>query len=88
VTALAFVLTIGDVARFAGSKQLTNYLGLVSHRTQLGHQAPPGSHYQAGQLLSTQAAGGSGAEDVWHFAAHLLVSFLLISIARDGRVHF
>jgi hypothetical protein len=77
VTALAFVLTIGDVARFAGSKKLTNYLGLVSHRTQIGHQ-----------LLSTQAAGGSGAEDVWHFAAHLLVSFLLISIARDGRVHF
>ena len=29
VTALAFVLTIGDVARFAGSKQLTSYLGLV-----------------------------------------------------------
>jgi len=26
VTALAFVLTIGDVARFAGSKQLTSYL--------------------------------------------------------------
>jgi transposase len=29
VTALAFVLTVGDVARFAGSKQLTSYLGLV-----------------------------------------------------------
>ena len=29
MTALAFVLTIGDVARFAGSKQLTSYLGLV-----------------------------------------------------------
>jgi transposase len=29
VTALAFVLTIGDVSRFAGSKQLTSYLGLV-----------------------------------------------------------
>jgi transposase len=29
VTALAFVLTIGDVTRFAGSKQLTSYLGLV-----------------------------------------------------------
>src|SRR6202521_4167373 len=28
-TALAFVLTIGDVSRFAGSKQLTSYLGLV-----------------------------------------------------------
>ena len=29
VTALAFVLTIGDVTRFAGSKQLSSYLGLV-----------------------------------------------------------
>jgi transposase len=29
VTALAFVLTIGDVSRFAGSKQLTSYLGLI-----------------------------------------------------------
>src|SRR5277367_3877164 len=29
VTALAFVLTVGEVTRFAGSKQLTSYLGLV-----------------------------------------------------------
>ena len=33
VTALAFVLTIGDVARFAGSKRLTGYLGLVPRST-------------------------------------------------------
>ena len=29
VTALAFVVTIGEVSRFEGSKQLTSYLGLI-----------------------------------------------------------
>ena len=35
---LAFVLTIGDVARFAGSKQLTSYLGLVPSEQSSGNK--------------------------------------------------
>lgn len=38
VTALAFVLTVGDVARFAGSKQLTSYLGLVPSEQSSGNK--------------------------------------------------
>jgi len=60
--ALAFVLTIGECGPLAAASQLTSYLGLVPSETQLGQQAPSGSHYQARQLLSAQAAGGSSAD--------------------------
>jgi transposase len=39
ITALAFVLTIGDVSRFARSKQVASYLGLIPReRSSAGHQ--------------------------------------------------
>ena len=48
-TALAMVLTVGDVSRFAGSKQLTCYLGLTPRehssggKQRLGHISKQGS---------------------------------------------
>jgi transposase len=39
ITALAFVLTIGDVSRFARSKQVASYLGLIPcEHSSAGHQ--------------------------------------------------
>jgi transposase len=39
ITALAFVLTIGDVSRFARSKQVASYLGLIPREhSSAGHQ--------------------------------------------------
>lgn len=39
ITALAFVLTIGDVGRFPHSKQVASYLGLIPReRSSAGHQ--------------------------------------------------
>src|SRR5580658_1494970 len=45
-------------------QQTVNQLsGPGSQRIQLRQQTSAGSHYQARQLFSTQAAGGSGADD-------------------------
>ena len=40
ITALTFVLTLGDPARFAHSRDVGPYLGLVSRRRQSGEQDP------------------------------------------------
>ena len=47
VTALAFVLTVGDVARFAGSKQLS-YLGLVPSEQSSGNKRCLGASTKQG----------------------------------------
>src|SRR6202021_2560812 len=49
----------GTLCRQQAAHQLS---GPGSQRTQLGQQASAGSHYQARQLFSTQAAGGGGAD--------------------------
>jgi len=51
VTALAFVLTIGDVARFAGSKQLTSYLGLVPSEHSSGSKRRLGAITKQGNCF-------------------------------------
>jgi len=58
VTALAFVLTIGPVARFDRSKQLASYVGLIpsehssgGRRQRLGHISKQGSPFLRGLLV-------------------------------------
>jgi transposase len=51
VTALAFVLTIGDVARFAGSKQLSSYLGLVPSEHSSGSKRRLGAITKQGNCF-------------------------------------
>jgi transposase IS116/IS110/IS902 family protein len=47
ITALAYVLTMGDVSRFQRGKQVASYLGLIptehssSHRRRLGSSVLP-----------------------------------------------
>ena len=62
ITALAFVLTIGDVSRFRARQAGGQLSGTDSARAQLGRTAAAGRDQQAGQPVSAQAAGGSGAE--------------------------
>jgi len=58
VTALGFVLTIGPVERFARSKQLASYLGLIpseassgARRQRLGHISKQGNSFLRGVLV-------------------------------------
>jgi transposase len=51
VTALAFVLTIGEVTRFAGSKQLSSYLGLVPSEHSSGSKRRLGSITKQGNCF-------------------------------------
>ncbi len=51
MTALAFVLTLGDVARFAGSKQLTSYLGLVPSEHSSGSKRHLGAITKQGNCF-------------------------------------
>jgi transposase len=51
VTALAFVLTIGEVTRFAGSKQLTSYLGLVPSEHSSGSKRRLGAITKQGNCF-------------------------------------
>ena len=57
-TGLAFVLTIGPVSRFAGSKQIASYLGLIpsehssgAHPQRLGHISKQGNPFLRGLLV-------------------------------------
>ena len=61
-TALAYVLTIGDVSRFARGKQVASYLGLIPREHLFGGKAEAGSHHQARQPHVALAAGGGGAD--------------------------
>jgi transposase len=54
ITALAFVLTIGDVRRFSRSKQISSYLGLIPREHSSGGKQRMGSiSKQGNQLLRT-----------------------------------
>lgn len=53
-TALAFVLTIGDVNRFPGSRQLSSYLGLIPRESSSGSRRRLGAiSKQGNQFLRT-----------------------------------
>lgn len=68
VTALAFVLTIGDPARFASGKQVGSYLGLIpaedssGGRQRLGHISKQGNALLRGLLVEAahSAVRGDG----------------------------
>jgi transposase len=51
VTALAFVLTVGDVKRFARSKQVTSYLGLIPSESSSGGKQRMGAISKQGNRL-------------------------------------
>jgi transposase len=50
-TALAFVLTIGDVRRFSRSKQISSYLGLIPREHSSGGKQRMGSISKQGNRL-------------------------------------
>ena len=64
ITALAYVLTLGDVSRFEHSKNVASYLGLIpsedssSNRRRLGHISKQGNSLLRGLLVE---AGQSAA---------------------------
>ena len=62
ITALAFVVTIGDDQPVSAGQAGGQLSGTDSARTQLGRTTAAGSHQQAGQWFSAHAAGGSGAD--------------------------
>ena len=57
ITALSFVLVIGDLARFANSKKLASYLGLIPSedssggKQRLGHISKQGNAMLRGLLV-------------------------------------
>ena len=65
ITALAFVLTIGEVARFGRGKQVASYLGLIPREHSSGGQQRLGSISKQGNpflrmlLVESGADGGS-----------------------------
>jgi hypothetical protein len=60
LTALAFVLTLGPVERFANSRRVVSYLGLNPGENSTGGASAAGAHQQTGQPDDALAAGGSG----------------------------
>src|SRR5215469_3317311 len=61
LTALAFVLIIGNSERFSCGKQVASYLGLVPLEKSSGESATSGAHHQTGEFDRAFLAGGSGA---------------------------
>ncbi|MBV8437563.1 MAG: IS110 family transposase [Silvibacterium sp.] len=57
ITALAFVLTLGEVSRFEHSGKSGQLSGADSQRAQLGRPAAAGGDQQAGQSLYAPVAG-------------------------------
>jgi len=51
VTALAFVVTIGEVSRFERSKQVSSYLGLIPSEHSSGNKRRLGSISKQGNVL-------------------------------------
>jgi transposase len=56
ITALAFVLIIGEPERFPNGKKLSSYLGLVPAEESSGQ-----AHQQARERVATLSTGGSSA---------------------------
>src|SRR5437764_15467855 len=62
ITALAYVLTLGDVSRFPRGTAGGQLPGSDSARALLGRTAEAGCDHQAGQPHAAHVAGGSGAD--------------------------
>ena len=62
ITALAFVLTIGDVSRFQRGKQVASYLGLIPREHSSGGRQRLGAISKQGNRFPAHVAGGSGAQ--------------------------
>jgi transposase len=58
-TALAFVITIGNVNRFQRSRQLASYLGLIPEEDSSGHTRKLGSITKQGNVFLRTPARGS-----------------------------
>jgi transposase len=69
-TALGMVLTVGDVSRFAGSKQLTSYLGLTPRehssggKQRLGHISKQGSSFMRFLLVEAGQTAVRGDDEL------------------------
>ena len=67
ITALAFVLTIGDVSRFQRSKQVSSYLGLIPRERSSGGKQRFGSISKQGngfvRMLLVEAAQATNRWD-------------------------
>ncbi len=62
ITSLAFVLTMGDVARFPRGKQVASYLGLIPREHSSGGHSGWAAISKQGNRFSAHVAGGSGAD--------------------------
>ncbi len=62
ITALAFVLTIGDVSAFKRGKQVASYLGLIPREHSSGGRQQLGAISKQGNRFAAHVAGGGGAD--------------------------
>ena len=62
ITSLAFVLTLGDVARFKRGKQVASYLGLIPREHSSGGKQHLGAISKQGNRFCAHVAGGGGAD--------------------------
>ena len=62
ITALAYSLTLGEIGRFAHSRQVVSYLGLNPAEHSSGGRQRLGIDQQARQSDVTQSVGGGGPE--------------------------
>ena len=60
ITALAYMLTMGDVSRFPPGKQVASYLGLIPCEHSSGGRQKLGAISKQGQSHAAHVAGGSG----------------------------
>jgi transposase len=60
ITALAYVLTLGDVSRFPRGKQVASYLGLIPREHSSGGRQKLGAITKQRQSHVAHVAGGSG----------------------------
>jgi len=60
ITALAYMLTMGDVSRFPRGKRVASYLGLIPCEHSSGGRQKLGAISKQGQSHAAHVAGGSG----------------------------
>ena len=83
-TALAFVLTIGDVSRFPRGKQVASYLGLIPREESSGGRQKLGAITKQGNRLVRIVAGGSGA-DCGALRSRISQSSICIAVTRSRK---
>ena len=78
-TALAFVLTIGEVSRFPRARQVASYLGLIPRehssagRQRLGHIRKQGSAFMRFLLVEAGQSAARGDAELGRFYRRLAV---------------